>query len=76
MRPQDPARGWSGAHGYSSGSAEFNRLPLLLWALLIVLVVGLVVGLGFATLFVGLVVTVPVVGHATWHAYRELVATQ
>jgi uncharacterized membrane protein len=72
MRPQDPARGWSGAHGNSSGSAEFNRLPLLLWALLIVLVVGL----GFATLFVGLVVTVPVVGHATWHAYRELVATQ
>jgi uncharacterized membrane protein len=49
-----------------------NPLPLLLWALLIVLVVGL----GFATLFVGLVVAVPVVGHATWHAYRELVGMQ
>jgi uncharacterized membrane protein len=49
-----------------------NPLPLLLWALLIVLVVAL----GFATLFVGLVVAVPVVGHATWHAYRELVGTQ
>lgn len=48
-----------------------NPLPLLLWALLIVLVVGL----GFATLFVGLVVAVPMVGHATWHAYRELVGT-
>jgi uncharacterized membrane protein len=31
------------------------------------------VTLGFATWFVGLVVTVPVIGHATWHAYRELV---
>jgi uncharacterized membrane protein len=42
---------------------------LLLWALLIVLVVSA----GFVTLFVGLIVAVPVVGHATWHAYRELV---
>ena len=28
---------------------------------------------GFALAFVGLVVTVPVIGHATWHAYRALV---
>jgi uncharacterized membrane protein len=28
---------------------------------------------GFALFFVGLVVTVPVIGHATWHAYRALV---
>lgn len=61
MRPQDPACEWSRAHGNSSGSADFNRLPLLLWALLFVLVVGL----GSATLFVGLVVAVPVVDHAT-----------
>jgi uncharacterized membrane protein len=31
------------------------------------------VGVGFALAFVGLVVTVPIVGHATWHAYRALV---
>jgi uncharacterized membrane protein len=30
---------------------------------------------GFALFFVGLVVTVPVIGHATWHAYRALVET-
>ena len=30
-------------------------------------------GAGFALWFVGLVVAVPVIGHATWHAYRELV---
>jgi uncharacterized membrane protein len=43
---------------------------MIVWALLIVLLVGL----GFALLFVGLVVAVPVIGHATWHAYRALVA--
>jgi uncharacterized membrane protein len=47
-----------------------NPLPLLVWALLIVVVIGA----GFATFFVGLVVAVPLIGHATWHAYRSLVA--
>lgn len=46
-----------------------SPLPLLLWAALIVLVVGA----GFATLFVGLLVAVPIVGHATWHAYVDIV---
>jgi uncharacterized membrane protein len=46
--------------------------PLLLWAALIVLIVGL----GFATLFVGLVIAVPLIGHATWHAYQALVGEQ
>jgi uncharacterized membrane protein len=46
-----------------------NFGPLTFWALLIVVIVGL----GFATLFVGLVVAVPLIGHATWHAYRDLV---
>jgi uncharacterized membrane protein len=45
-----------------------NPLPMALWAALIVL---LVAG-GFATLMFGLVVTGPLVGHATWHAYRAL----
>lgn len=46
-----------------------NPGPLLLWAALIVAIVGL----GFATLFIGLVVAVPLIGHATWHAYQALV---
>jgi uncharacterized membrane protein len=29
--------------------------------------------LGFALFFVGLMVVAPVIGHATWHAYRALV---
>jgi uncharacterized membrane protein len=42
--------------------------PLLVWAALI----ALAVGAGFATLIFGLAVTVPIIGHATWHAYRAL----
>ena len=49
-----------------------NPGPLLLWALLIVLLIGA----GFATDFLGLIVTVPIVGHATWHAYRDLVGPE
>ena len=47
-----------------------NLGPMLLWAALIV---TLTVA-GFATLFVGLIVTVPWIGLATWHAYRDLIA--
>lgn len=46
-----------------------NAGPLLLWAALLV---GLTL-LGFATLLFGLVVIMPILGHASWHAYRELV---
>ncbi|MEQ8660398.1 MAG: DUF2189 domain-containing protein [Gammaproteobacteria bacterium] len=46
-----------------------NPRPMLLWAALIVVLIGA----GFTTWFVGLVITVPLVGHATWHAYRDVV---
>jgi uncharacterized membrane protein len=42
---------------------------MALWAALIA---GFM-ALGIATLFVGLVVAFPLIGHATWHAYRDLV---
>jgi uncharacterized membrane protein len=47
-----------------------NFLPLVVWALLIVIVIAA----GFATFFIGLVIAAPVIGHATWHAYKALVA--
>lgn len=47
-----------------------NFLPMLLWALIIV---GLV-ALAAATWFAGLVVIFPLLGLASWRAYRELVA--
>jgi len=46
-----------------------NPLAMLLWAALIV---GLT-ALGFATLLAGMIVVIPLLGHATWHAYRDLV---
>jgi len=51
--------------------ATFTNLPaMLVWA-------GLIVGLtviGFVTALVGFVVIAPLLGYATWHAYRDLIA--
>lgn len=46
-----------------------NTTTLLLWAATIVILTLI----GFATLLFGLVIIMPVLGHATWHAYRDLV---
>jgi uncharacterized membrane protein len=46
-----------------------NLRAMTLWAAIIV---GLTL-VGFATLLFGLIVIMPIIGHATWHAYRELV---
>lgn len=48
-----------------------NPAPMLIWAACIVALVAI----GFATLFLGLIVVMPLVGHATWHCYRDLVAS-
>lgn len=47
-----------------------NPAPMLLWGLIVA--VGLVVG--SIPFFVGLCVVMPVLGHATWHLYRNVVA--
>ena len=46
-----------------------NKRAMLVWALLIVVSVAV----GFATALIGLAVTMPLIGHATWHAYRETI---
>jgi len=46
-----------------------NKAAMAVWAALIV-VLTLV---GFATAFVGLAVLMPLIGHATWHGYRETI---
>jgi len=51
-------------------SVRKNIRPLMLWASLIVMFVGL----GIITFFIGLAVFMPLVGYASWHAYRDLVA--
>ena len=45
-----------------------NPVPMAFWAALIMLLTLL----GFATALVGLVLLVPLLGHASWHAYRDL----
>lgn len=50
-------------------AVSLNPAPMLLWA---VLIAGLM-AFAFATLFLGLIVVFPLIGHATWHAYRSLV---
>lgn len=44
--------------------------PVALWAALIMLLTLL----GMATFMVGLVLVVPLLGHASWHAYRDLLS--
>jgi len=46
-----------------------NKRVLFLWASLIVLIVAI----GFATAFIGFIVLMPLIGHATWHAYQETI---
>jgi uncharacterized membrane protein len=47
-----------------------NPVPAVTWGLIVAL--GLI--LGSLPVFVGLAITLPVLGHATWHVYRKLVS--
>ena len=53
----------------SIGAVLENWRPMTLWAGLIVLFTGL----ALVPFFLGLVVVLPLIGHATWHAYRDIV---
>ena len=46
-----------------------NPAAMMVWAALI----ALLIGFGLLTAYLGLVFTGPLIGHATWHAYRDLV---
>ncbi|MFM2330266.1 MAG: hypothetical protein RLZZ494_2369 [Pseudomonadota bacterium] len=47
-----------------------HPVPMALWA---VLIMGLTL-LGMALMLLGLVLTVPWIAHASWHAYQDTVA--
>jgi uncharacterized membrane protein len=53
----------------SVSAVRYNPKAMGLWATLIA---GFV-AVGIATLSLGLIVIFPLIGHASWHAYRELV---
>jgi uncharacterized membrane protein len=61
-----------GAAQISINAVRQNIRPMILWGLLI----GLLTIAGIATAFVGLILTFPLIGHATWHAYRALVSEE
>ena len=46
-----------------------NKVTMLVWASIIVSFVAI----GFLTFFLGFIVLLPLIGHATWHAYRETI---
>ena len=53
----------------SIAAVEANPRVMMIWGLM---VTGLLV-LGCLPVLVGLVVVMPVLGHATWHLYRKVV---
>jgi uncharacterized membrane protein len=51
--------------------ATMRNLPaMLIWSALIVVLTAF----GFVTLLLGMIVVAPLLGHASWHAYRDLIA--
>ncbi len=47
-----------------------NPAPMFRWAATI----ATLITIGMSLFFVGLAIALPIVGHASWHAYRELIA--
>lgn len=46
-----------------------NKRAMIVW---VALIIGAVLA-GLVTALIGLAVTIPLIGHATWHAYREAI---
>jgi uncharacterized membrane protein len=47
-----------------------SPLPMISWAALIVILLAV----SAMPYFLGLIVTLPVLGHTTWHLYRRIIA--
>lgn len=62
---------WSAIHT-SARVFMANPLQILCWGL----IVAILLFLGSLPLFAGLVVVIPILGHATWHLYRKTVAEE
>ena len=46
-----------------------NKLAMLVWATSIIVLIVI----GILTFYIGFIVALPVVGHATWHAYKDTI---
>ena len=49
-----------------------NPVTMFLWAI----VIAVIVGLGILTFDIGLIIAMPLIAHASWHAYRDLVQVE
>jgi uncharacterized membrane protein len=49
-----------------------NPVPVLLWGL----IVAALLVIGTIPIFAGLALVIPILGHATWHLYRKLIARE
>lgn len=61
--------GLSEAVATSAAAVALNPRAMAVWAGL----VALFIGVGLATWYIGLCVTLPLIGHATWHGYRAVI---
>lgn len=50
-------------------ATRFNLAPLMLWAAII----ASLILVGFLTNFIAMAIVFPLLGHASWHAYRDLI---
>lgn len=62
---------WSAIHT-SARAVMANPVQMLAWGF----IVALLLTLGSLPLFAGLIVVIPVLGHATWHLYRKVVVEE
>jgi uncharacterized membrane protein len=46
-----------------------NPIPMAMWGL----IVAVLLALGSLPFLMGLAITIPILGHATWHLYRKVV---
>ncbi len=62
---------WAAIHT-SAKAVIANPLQMLAWGFF----VALLLALGSLPLFAGLIVVIPILGHATWHLYRKVVVEE
>jgi uncharacterized membrane protein len=49
-----------------------NPVPMFRWAATI----AVLIAVGMSLFFIGLAIAMPVIGHASWHAYREIIVDE
>jgi uncharacterized membrane protein len=65
-------KGATEALGTSFTAVVINLPTMVVWAAILVVLIAT----GMATFFIGLVVTLPLAGHAAWHAYRAVIRAE